>query len=155
GPVRGGRPPWTPGAGDGIRPWTVVGAPVGVGKGRGCRPGWGEGWGSWGLRCLGVWHWGWEKCAPGSRGRGEHSVPRTGASREGKGGRGSAPEEAPNRALRRRVSRHPSGEHPSRVHSHGPGDRVLHSRPAPSVAVLFGRPTVPSHGVRGSPSGTA
>src|SRR5699024_10007052 len=144
--VRGGRPPWSSVARDGSRPWGVVGAPVEAGKGRGCRPGWGEGRGSWGLRS-GVWHWGGEKCAPGSRGRGEHSVPRTGASREEEGGRVTAPEEAPHRALRRRMSRHPSGEHPSRVRSHGPGGRVLHSRPAPSVAVLFGRPTVPSHGL--------
>src|SRR5699024_11405881 len=99
--------------------------------------------------------WGGGRWAPGAGGGGERSVPRTGAPREGKGGGGSAPEEAPNRALRRRVSRHPSGEHPSRVHSHGPGDRVLHSRPAPSVAVLFGRPTVPSHRVRGSTSRAA
>src|SRR5699024_11770189 len=128
----------------------------GAGAGGGRRGGavGGAGRGSGGCRRGGA-QWGGEKCAPGSRGRGEHSVPRTGASREEEGGRVTAPEEAPHRALRRRMSRHPSGEHPSRVRSHGPGGRVLHSRPAPSVAVLFGRPPVPSHGLRAAPSRTA
>src|SRR5699024_11853023 len=126
----GGRPRGRGGGGGGRRRGGGVGAPGGGGRGRGCRRGGGGGGGSWGLRS-GVWHWGGEKCAPGSRGRGEHSVPRTGASREEEGGRVTAPEEAPHRALRRRMSRHPSGEHPSRDRSHGPGGRVLHSSPAP------------------------